>query len=153
MRLNIMTNETALLRDYVRRKGLKDTPQREEVLAYLSKAGGHRTPEEVFVSLRKRDPRIGRATVFRTLKLLEECGLASRLVSIDGRSRYERAYGRLHHDHMICVDCGETLEFESPEVEKIQERVAAASEFKLLWHLHELFGRCRLCAKKKGGLR
>ena len=74
-----MPDALQVLRDHLRRKGLKDTSQREEVLLFLSKANRHLSPEELFEALRKQDPKIGRATVFRTLRLLEECGLVSKV--------------------------------------------------------------------------
>ena len=143
-----MDNALKVFRDYVKEKGLKDTAQREEILAFLLKAREHLSPEDIYQALRKKDPKLGRATVFRTMKLLEDCGLASKVVFADGSGKYERAHGRPHHDHMICVDCQTALEFESPEIESIQEKVATEKGFKILWHRHELFGRCRRCAKK-----
>ena len=143
-----MENALTVFRDYVKEKGLKDTAQREEILAFLLKAKEHLSPEDIYQALRKSDPRLGRATVFRTMKLLEECGLASKVVFADGSGKYERAHGRHHHDHMICVDCQAALEFESPEIEAIQAKEAAKRGFQVLWHRHELFGRCRACARK-----
>lgn len=143
-----MPDALQVLRDHLRKKGLKDTSQREEVLAFLSKADRHLSSEELFDALRKKDPKIGRATVFRTLKLLEECGLASKVSFPDGQTRYERAHGRHHHDHMICVDCQDVIEFESDEIEALQSLVARKNHFHLLWHRHELFGRCRRCEEK-----
>jgi Fur family transcriptional regulator, ferric uptake regulator len=143
-----MQDALQVLRDHLRKKGLKDTSQREEVLGYLSQADRHLAPEELFEALRKKDPKIGRATVFRTLKLLEECGLVSKVTFPDGHARYERAHGRHHHDHMICVDCQDVIEFESDEIEALQNLVVKRHGFHLLWHRHELFGRCRRCAAK-----
>jgi Fur family ferric uptake transcriptional regulator len=140
-----MANELQLFRDYLRKNGLKGTAQREEILVHLMKAGRHLTPEEIFQELRRRDSRLGRATVFRTLKLLEGAGLASHVTLADGRHKYESKHGKPHHDHMICVQCGEALEFSSPAVERIQDRVAARHGFNILWHRHEIFGRCARC--------
>lgn len=142
-----MKTELEILREYIRKNGLKDTSQREEILAFLLKSTEHLTPEEIFQALRKRDPKLGRATVFRTLKLLEESGLASKVVFADGQNRYERSHGRPHHDHMICVDCQAAIEFESPEIEALQDQIAKKKGFQVQWHRHELFGRCRACAK------
>ncbi|MGQ0645730.1 MAG: Fur family transcriptional regulator [Elusimicrobiota bacterium] len=140
-----MATETEVFQAYVHKHGLKDTAQREEVLAYLLKAGKHMSPEEIYMALRQRGHRLGRATVFRTLKLLEECGLAAHITSADGTRRFEAMHGRPHHDHMICVQCGDVLEFSSPAVERIQERIAREAGFKTLWHRHEVFGRCKSC--------
>jgi Fur family transcriptional regulator, ferric uptake regulator len=143
-----MANELQIFREYIKKNGLKDTPQREEILNYLLRAEKHLTPEEIFQSLRQMDPKLGRATVFRTLKLLEDSGLASRVTFADGRQKYESIHDRPHHDHMICVQCGEALEFSSPAVERIQDQIAKKNGFKILWHRHEVFGRCRRCEKQ-----
>lgn len=143
-----MGKELQILRDHIKKNGLKETPQREEVLSFLLKSKGHQTPEEIFGALRKQDPKIGRATVFRTLKLLEECGLAGKVVFADGQTKYESSFQRAHHDHMICIQCQEVIEFESPVVEALQDRLAGDKGFTILWHRHELFGRCAQCGKK-----
>jgi Fur family ferric uptake transcriptional regulator len=138
------------LRDYIRRHGLKQTQQRENILLHVLAAGRHMSPEQIFLEMRRKDPRLGRATVFRTLKLLETCGLVSHVTDARGAQRYEPAHGRRHHDHMICMQCGETLEFESEAIEKLQAGLARARGFSVLWHRHELFGRCRRCAAGEG---
>lgn len=137
-----------LLRQSIQARGLRETSQREGVLRFLTETKGHLTLEGIYEGLRSKIPGIGRATVFRTVKLLEEIGLVSRVTFADGQARYEYAYGRAHHDHMICVDCGETLEFSSPAIERLQLKAARARGFDLLWHRHEMFGRCWSCSVK-----
>jgi Fur family ferric uptake transcriptional regulator len=132
-------------RRFIQEKGLRGTSQREEVLVYLRRASGHRSPEEIHAALRAAGSRVGRATVFRTMKLLEECGLASRVTFADGRPRYELAHGRPHHDHMICTACGRAEEFTSPAIERLQKILARRHGFAVRWHRHELFGLCAAC--------
>jgi Fur family ferric uptake transcriptional regulator len=138
-----------LLRQSIKTRGLRDTSQREGVLRFLSRAKGHLSQEDIYAGLRSLSPSIGRATVFRTVKLLEELGLVSRVTFADGVPRYEYAHGRRHHDHMICVQCGDTLEFSSPAIERLQAQAARAQGFEVQWHRHEMFGRCARCAKQK----
>jgi Fur family ferric uptake transcriptional regulator len=140
-----MNNELQVLRDYLKKNGLKDTVQRKEILAHLFAAGKHMGPEELYQALRRKVPRLGRATVFRTLKMLEACGLATKVTFADGRQKFEGRRGRAHHDHMICVECGAVVEFVSESIERTQEQVARRNDFKILWHRHEIFGRCRDC--------
>ena len=137
--------QNEILRDYLKKNGLKITAQRETVLNYLLRVGKHMGPDDIYNSLRQTDPRLGRATVFRTLKLLERCGLASHVTSADGRHKFEAKYGRPHHDHMICVDCGETLEFTNNFIEQLQEKVARKHHFEILIKYNSLgfFGRFR----------
>ena len=141
-----MENELALLRRHIKTRGLRDTAQREGVLRFLFSRTDHLSSEEVYQGLRGRRVRVGRATVFRTLKLLEECGLATKVTFPDGTQKFERAHGRAHHDHMICVKCGTAFEVESPAIERLQAREARRRGFEIHGHRHELFGRCRACA-------
>ncbi len=151
MRLNlIMTNELEILRLHIRRRGLRDTAQREEVLRLLLASREHRSTEDIYQNLRSRGAAVGRATVFRTLKLLEECGLASKVTFADGTHKFERAHGRPHHDHMICMYCGSALEFTNPVIERLQVEVARKRGFHVVWHRHEMFGHCARCRVRNG---
>ena len=96
---------------------------------------------------RKRRPEVGRTTVYRTLKLLQEAGLATELV-LRGETRFEREYKRQHHDHFICKSCGEIFEFSSAEIERIQDEIAAGIGFVIEGHRHQIFGLCRRCAAR-----
>ena len=95
-----------------------------------------------------KEPRIGYATVYRTLKLLKECGLAYERHFGDGVSRYEVAWDDEHHDHLICIDCGKIVEFEDEGIEKLQHDVAAKHGFTLVRHRLELYGMCPDCQAK-----
>ncbi len=132
-------------------RSLRYTKQREEILHYLLKAKKHVTPEEMYRDLNKEDPSLGRATVFRTLNLLQEAGLANKIQFADGKSAYEHKFSRPHHDHMICVECREVIEFSNPTIERLQDQITHQFEFKPLWHRHEIFGRCKRCQKQKNG--
>jgi len=147
----MMTQELQIFREHLKKSGLKNTRQREEILAHLLKAEEHLSPEDMFGVLRRKDPRLGRATVFRTLKILEDCGLAARVTFADGRHRFEKKHGRRRHDHIVCVSCGRVIEFESPAIERLEERAARENGFTLLWRRHEMFGRCRACEGKRRG--
>ncbi len=146
--INIIMDPFLLLRQSIKERGLRETSQREGVLRFLAQAKGHLTLEEIYEALRAVHSGIGRATVFRTVKLLEEIGLVTRVTFADGQARYEYAHERQHHDHMICVECGTALEFSSPEIERLQLQVAQDHRFEVRWHRHEIFGRCARCAEK-----
>jgi Fur family transcriptional regulator, ferric uptake regulator len=81
------------------------------------------------------------------LKLLEECGLVDRVTPKDGNPRFELKGERPHHDHLICVECGGITEVRWPEVERIQEKTCRQMGFEILYHRHEVFGRCPRCRK------
>ena len=135
--------------DYLVTRGLTLTHQREAVLHCLMAAERHLSLEEVYTAAKRNDRTIGRATVFRTLRLLQECGLVAEVGSTDGRARFELKADRPHHDHMICVECGRITEFESPMMERFQNEAIKRHGFVALWHRHEIFGRCQACARGK----
>ncbi len=135
--------------EYLGKQGLKLTRQREEILLCLMSAERHLGVEELYSLLKKKDPTIGRATIFRTVKLLQECGLVAEVGSHhNGGGKFELKADRPHHDHMICVECGRITEFQSPMMERFQDEAIRRHGFTALWHRHEIFGRCRNCPKK-----
>ena len=108
---------------YLRREHLKTTQQRELIVDRFLQSSGHISIEELLATVREQAPGVGYATVYRTLKLLAESGLAAPRRFQDGQTRYELADDH-HHDHLICDRCGLILEFENPQIEKLQEEVA-----------------------------
>ncbi len=92
-----------------------------------------------------KEPKIGLATVYRTLALLTESGLAAELDFGDGQKRYEHNYHHAHHDHMICTQCGKIIEFQHPLIEKLQEDVAREHGFEMTTHKLDMFGICKEC--------
>lgn len=135
-----------VFRQFLESKGLKFTKQRGEILDYLLGARKHATPEEIYRDLSREDSALGRATVFRTLHLLEGAGFADKINFADGGHGYEHKFAKPHHDHMICVECKGVIEFSSATIERIQSRIARGCHFTPLWHRHEIFGRCRRCS-------
>lgn len=125
--------------------GLRSTAQRRLVTDVFFRARGHFSIEEVLAEARAKEPKVGHATVYRTLRLLEEFGLASARQFGDGITRYELADEEHHHDHLICTSCTKIVEFEDQAVELLQERVAERHGFTLANHKHELYGVCKEC--------
>ena len=134
---------------HLERQGLKLTHQREEILRFLMSAQRHLGVEEIYATLKKQDPSLGRATVFRTVRLLQECGLVAEVGSSQGHGKFELKADRPHHDHMICIECGRILEFQSPMMERFQDDAIRRHGFQALWHRHEIFGRCRGCSERR----
>jgi Fur family transcriptional regulator, ferric uptake regulator len=126
---------------------LRTTAQRRAIVEVFCRAQGHLSIEDILARVRKFEPGVGYATVYRTLKLLSQSGLAHER-HFDGIARYEVAAGVHHHDHLICVDCGAITEFEEPRIEALQDHVARKYDFELLRHKHELYGRCARCRNK-----
>ena len=134
------------LADYLARNGLKQTKQREAILEVFLDRVGHITSESLYQSVRVGHPDVGAATVYRALKLFCEAGIAHALHFQDGITLYERE--GVHHDHLICVGCGEIIEFECELVEVQQERIAAEHGYRLTQHRHHLYGYCPRCQEK-----
>jgi len=128
------------------KKGMRMTQQRSLILDYLLKANHHVGMDEIYQALKGRG--VGKVTVFRALKMLEESELVDRVTSSDGKPRFEVKYERPHHDHLICVECGSIREVQWPQIEKIQEKKCKELGFTPVFHRHEIFGRCPACNKK-----
>jgi len=119
--------------------GLRMTEQRRTIAGVLEAATDHPDVEELYNRAVAADPRISLATVYRTVKLFEEAGILDKHEFGDGRARYESA-DRDHHDHLIDMHSGEVIEFVDPEIEELQERIAAKLGYKLMGHRLELYG-------------
>lgn len=139
--------EKAVFAEYIRKNRLKRSEQREVILDTFLRSERHLSVDDLLQLVQKKRPDIGRTTVYRTLKLLLEAGLASQL-DIQGQARFEREYNRQHHDHFICNACGEIIEFSSPEIEQLQDDVAAGIGFVIQGHRHQIYGLCRRCATR-----
>lgn len=135
------------LRSFLKEKGLKSTRQRDIIAAEFLKTIGHVTAEDLYKKLNRRHKEIGFTTVYRTLKLLSRSGLAAERVFADNLTRYEPISAEEHHDHLICIVCGEIMEFENTEIEKLQDAVASEFGFNTITHKMELYGYCRRCKK------
>ena len=120
-------------------KGLRLTEQRRTIAQVLEDSGDHPDVEQLHARATARDPRISIATVYRTVKLFEEAGILDRHEFGDGRARYEDAE-REHHDHLIDLTTGEVVEFIDPEIEALQDRIAARLGYRLKGHRLELYG-------------
>jgi Fur family ferric uptake transcriptional regulator len=130
-------------------ENMKFTPQRLSVLAETVNNKEHRECEEIYLSLRSAGENVSRATVYRTLDILVAHNFARKIDIGDGRARYETKINRPHHDHMICIACGEIAEFMNDEIESLQDEVCDNYNFKLIRHIHQLFGICSKCGEKK----
>ncbi len=120
-------------------KGMKMTGQRRVIARVLSEASDHPDVEEVHRRSVENDPRISIATVYRTVRMFEEAGILEKHDFGDGRSRYEEATEE-HHDHLIDIKSGMVIEFQSDEIERLQEEIARTHGFRLIGHRLELYG-------------
>lgn len=140
-----------LLERYMGEHGLKSTRQRSLIIDTFFGLHGHLSVEEVWSHVRRLDARVSVATVYRTMKLLADSGLAHAQNFGDGQTRYEAAVGRDHHDHLICTRCNQIIEFENDQIERLQDAVARRHGFRVSSHKMELYGLCRACQKAGDG--
>lgn len=144
-----MKKESEIFDAFIKSKGLRHTPQREIILNIFLSTERHVSADELYHLVRKKFSDIGYTTVYRTLKLLSESGLCEEIDFGDGILRFEHKYGHEHHDHLICVKCARFIEVSSPEIERIQEKMAKKHFFTPTKHKLDIFGICKGCSKKR----
>ena len=131
--------------DFISMRGLKSTRQRDIILDCFLSSDRHFSIEELYLLLRAKHPGIGYATVYRTMKLFAESGIAQEIQFGDGQSRYEHLLEGEHHDHLVCTRCGAIVEFENETIEQLQTEVARLHGFTIVSHKLELYGICSSC--------
>lgn len=134
------------LTEHLRSHGIHPTQQRIRVLKVLVDSRAHLSAEEIHGLVRAQTPRIGLATIYRTLHTLKEKGLVEEHRFNDEFSRYE-AMPASHHDHLICIECGKVVEFDQPLIEQLQLAAAKENHFSIVSHRLEIYGICETCAK------
>jgi Fur family ferric uptake transcriptional regulator len=139
----------AAFREFIVRKGLKSTRQRDVILDFFLSSKRHMSVEELYRKLRARHPCIGYATVCRTMKLFAQSGIARDIRFIDGQTRYEHLIEGEHHDHLVCTGCGAIAEFENKTIENLQKAVAQSHGFIIHSHRLDLYGLCAKCREQK----
>ena len=140
-----MSDRLETFRLWIKEQGLKATAQREDIAQVFFATTRHISVEELYSEVRQINPRVGYATVYRTLKLLKECGLAEERHFADGQARFENVEGEHHHDHLICERCGRIIEFVQPRIEELQEELAQRYGFVATTHKMEIYGICKEC--------
>lgn len=128
---------------FLRERGQRQTPERFAILDEVYSSPGHFDADELFVRLKQAGSRISRATVYNTLDLLLDCDLVVKHQFGRSQAKYERAYAYWQHDHLICLDCGEILEFCDPRLQSIQDTVGEIYGFEISHHALTLYGHCR----------
>lgn len=140
--------EKEVLVEHLQRAGLRRTNQRDLILETFLRTEDHLTSEDLYQLVKRQDPNVGHTTVYRTLKLLTEAGLAREVRFGDNKTYYEHHFNHQHHDHMICTNCGKVIEFFSAEIEALQDQMADNFGFQPTHHSLRLWGFCSDCQKE-----
>jgi len=145
MKTKFKFKEEEILRRFRLKQGLKHSSKRHEVLKAFLGTEGHIDTQGLYDILRKQGKRIGYSTVWRTLKFLVRAGLAREVRLGDKETRFEHLYAHAHHDHLVCIGCGRTVEFLEPKIEELQDRVAKRHRFNAQHHSLVIYGFCKDC--------
>jgi Fur family ferric uptake transcriptional regulator len=130
------------LEEHLAKHSKKMTNQRRVILEVFESMDGHASLEEVLINVQQKMTGVGMATIYRTMKLFTDAGIAHERRFDDGLTRYEMHHEGEHHDHLICIKCNRIIEFEDEIIEARQETVAAKYGIKILSHKLELYGTC-----------
>jgi Fur family transcriptional regulator, ferric uptake regulator len=136
----------AIFRAYLRDRGLKYTPERQMLLLEVLGTPQHFEAEQLLISMRQSGKRVAKATIYRTLPLLADCGIIKQVQFGDNLARYEPILGQAPHDHMVCGNCRRIIEFDSTQVESLRNVIAARHEFQPSGHRFQITGLCKECA-------
>lgn len=138
-----------LLRRRMAEKGLKTTPQRDELAGWIFQTHEHFTVEDIINAFREKGQKIAQATAYRVVQMMLELGLLLEHDFGKGYKYYEHTPGHEHHDHIICEDCGKILEFSDPELEALKQKITASHGFVMKKHYLNIYASCTRCPAEK----
>ena len=136
-----------IFREYLRDRGLKYTDERRTMLQCVMRNDEHFEAEQLLLTMRQAGVRVGKATIYRTLKLLVACGIVKEVHFSNKQVHYEHTYGQDPHDHMVCRRCGRIIEFDAHDVLRLRTAIAAGQRFHALSHRFQITGLCETCVK------
>lgn len=140
-----------IFNEYIKSSGLKETAQRGIILDTFLSTDDHVSVEDLHLILKKYRHKVGYATIYRTMKLIADSGLAREVSFNDGISRFEHTFDSEHHHHLICQECQQIVEFSSKALNAEEKAIAKKHGFKTYSHHFEIFGICKSCQKKADG--
>ncbi|MBN2456592.1 MAG: transcriptional repressor [Sedimentisphaerales bacterium] len=144
-----MESAKTIFSQYLRKKGMLYSKQREQILDIFLKTEKHPAINNLYDLVRKKNPKIGLATIYRTMEVICDAGLARKLDFGDGTKHYENKYKHPHHHHLICLKCGKIIEITSGKLEEIQRQLAKKHGFTISRDTMKIFGICKTCRRKE----
>jgi len=140
-----MKSEIEVFREFIRKKGLRNTPERETIIKEIFSTHDHFDVDELYLRLRNRKKKISKPSIYRLIPYLLESGLIQEAYFEDGHLHYEHIYGHEHHCHLRCVKCGKTIEFQENALKQLEKKLAEKYDFGVQGHKLEVFGCCPEC--------
>jgi Fur family ferric uptake transcriptional regulator len=140
-----MGDEIDLFRSFISRKGLRNTPEREEIIKEIFASHEHFDVDELYLRLRERGSKVSKASIYRNIPLIMDCGLIKEVWHENGHMHYEHIYGHGHHCHMRCIKCGKVIEFVDKELKAVEKRLEKKYDFKIIDHNLDVTGYCSEC--------
>ena len=144
-----MASAKTIFNQHLRKNGMLYSKQREQILDIFLKAEKHPTVNDLYELVRKKNPKIGLATVYRTMEVIYDAGLARKVGFGDGIKHYEHKYKHQHHYHLICLKCGKVIEVTSGKIEETKRQLAKKHDFTITRATMRLFGICKTCKRKE----
>jgi Fur family ferric uptake transcriptional regulator len=141
-------SELQIFQDYIRERGLRRTPEREEILREIFAVHGHFDVDELYLQLKGKGSKVSKASIYRALPLLIDCGLIREVDFRDGHWHYEHIYGHAHHNHLLCLGCGEIKEFREPALDLLEAQLARTYHYHIKGHQLQVHGYCAACREK-----
>ncbi len=142
-----MKEEKEILRKYIELKGLRKTNQRYKVLEVFLSNESHLSVDELYALVKKKYPEISHSTVFRSMKIIFDAGLATKIRTCEGVIQYEHSYKHSQHGHMICSKCHKMIEFDDTKIKELLKKAAKKENFKVQVCRTKIIGLCGKCKK------
>ena len=143
-----MGGEIDLFRSFISKKGLRNTPEREEIISEIFSNHDHFDVDDLYLRLRRKGSKISKASIYRNIPLIMECGLIKDVWLEDGHMHYEHIYGHRHHCHMRCLGCGKVIEFIEKSLNNLEKRLSEENDFQIIDHRLDITGYCSDCKKE-----
>jgi len=141
-------DELAVFRAFIKKKNMRNTAEREVILQAISASVDHFDVDNLYLQLRRQNHKVSKASIYRTIPLLLECGLIQESFYQDGRILYEHIFGQGHHCHMRCLECGLVVEYALEDLQHVEQKLSARYGFEIQGHRLEVYGTCPQCRAK-----